>query len=150
CVPGGFSSLGGKKCLIQSRSEVRVRVTEMKATMTARYLGRTGPVRTSFLAVAVLLLSQIMARADGGTLRFSTKSGAYRITLFTSPTSVCAGVVDFSVLVQSAESETPLLDVPVTIHAFPEGEPLRRNGGLATSAGATNKLFRAIQLELSQ
>lgn len=100
--------------------------------------------------LVVLLLGPAMARADGGTLRFSQQSGAYRITLFTAPTSLRAGPVDFSVLVQSLDSKVPLLDVPVTIHVFPEAQPQRRSGGLATSAAATNKLFRAIQLELSE
>jgi hypothetical protein len=102
------------------------------------------------LAMFALLLCPAIARADGGTLRFSKQTGDYRVTLFTSPTSLRAGPVDFSVLVQSADSGTPLLDIPVTVHVYPEAEPRRRIGGPATAAAATNKLFRAIQLELSQ
>jgi hypothetical protein len=106
--------------------------------------------RCGWLGLALLLLCPALARADGGTLRFSKQSGGYRITLFTLPTAPRAGVVDFSVLVQSADSERPVLDVPVTVHAYPEKEPHRRTGGLATTAAATNKLFRAIQLELPE
>jgi hypothetical protein len=106
--------------------------------------------RCGWLGLAVLLLCPALARADGGTLRFSKQSGGYRITLFTLPTALRAGVVDFSVLVQSADSERPVLDVPVTVHVNPEKEPQRRTGGLATTAAATNKLFRAIQLELPE
>jgi hypothetical protein len=101
-------------------------------------------------ALVVLLVCPAFVRADGGTIRFSKQCANYRITLFTAPTSLRAGTVDFSVLVQSADSEAPLLDVPVTVHVFPEGAPQRRTGGLATTAAATNKLFRAIQLELSE
>jgi hypothetical protein len=97
-----------------------------------------------------LLLTSTIARADGGTLRFSKQVDGYRITLFTAPTSVRAGPVDFSVLVQAADSEVPLLNVPVTVHAYPEREPQRRVGGPATTAAATNKLFLAIVLDLSE
>jgi hypothetical protein len=91
-----------------------------------------------------------LVRADGGTLRFSKQCDGYRITLFTAPTSLRAGTVDFSVLVQAVDSEAVLLDVPVSVFVFPEGAPQQRIGGLATTAAATNKLFRAIQLELSK
>jgi hypothetical protein len=101
-------------------------------------------------ALVLLLLCPAVARADGGTLRFSKECANYRITLFTAPTSLRAGRVDFSVLVQSADSEAPLLDIPVTVHVFPEGVPQQRIGGPATTAAATNKLFRAIQLELPE
>jgi hypothetical protein len=102
----------------------------------------------TWLALAVLTLCPAFLRADGGTLRFSKRCDDYRITLFTSPTMPCAGPVDFSVLVQSMESETPLLDLPVTIHVWPDGRPRQRIGGPATTEAATNKLFRAIQLDL--
>jgi hypothetical protein len=100
-------------------------------------------------ALVVLMLCPALARADGGTLRFSKQCAGYRISLFTAPASLRAGTVDFSALVQSADSEAPLLDVPVMVHVFPEGSQTRI-GGLATTAAATNKLFRAIQLELSE
>lgn len=88
--------------------------------------------------------------ADGGTLCFSKQCGSYRITLFTAPTSLRAGPVDFSVLVQAADSGKPLLDVHVAIQVYPKGEPQRQVGGVATTATATNKLFQSIQLELAE
>jgi hypothetical protein len=100
--------------------------------------------------IVVLLLVPGLTRADGGTIRFSRQTGGYRITLFTLPTSLRAGVVDFSVLVQSADSAQPLLDVPVTVHVYPENHRQQRRGGQATTAAATNKLFQAIPLELSE
>jgi hypothetical protein len=103
-----------------------------------------------WLGLAILLLCPAVAPADGGTLRFSKQVDGYRITLFTAPTALRAGPVDFSVLVQAADSDAPLLDVPVTVHAYPERDPQHRIGGPATAAAATNKLFRAIVLDLSE
>jgi hypothetical protein len=98
--------------------------------------------------VGFVLLCPLTVRADGGTLRLSEKCNDFRISLFTAPTALRAGPVDFSVLVQAADSDVPLLDGSVTVHVYPDGQPHRRQGGLATTAAATNKLFRAIQLEL--
>jgi len=102
------------------------------------------------LGLAIVLLSPILAWGDGGTLRFSKKCDGYRITLFTAPTALRAGIVDFSVLVQSTDSESALLDLPVTVEVYPANEPRQRTKRLATNAAATNKLFRAVQLELPQ
>jgi hypothetical protein len=102
------------------------------------------------LVTLSLLLCPAIVRADGGTLRFSKQCDGYRITLFTAPTSLRAGPVDFSVLVQLADSDSPLPDLPVTVHVYPASEPQRRVGGPATTASATNKLFRAIQLDLPE
>jgi hypothetical protein len=103
-----------------------------------------------WLAVILLVLCPAMLRADGGTLRFSKRCGDYRITLFTAPTTPHVGLVDFSVLVQAIDSETPLPDLPVTVFVHPDGRPERRIGGTATREAATNKLFRAISLELPE
>jgi hypothetical protein len=98
----------------------------------------------------MLLLVPAMSWADGGTLVFSKPCGGYRITLFTAPTLLRAGSVDFSVLIQAVDSGAPVLDVPVSIHVYPDNESQRSSGGPATTGAATNKLFRAIQLELSE
>lgn len=113
------------------------------------HLGRNG-WKLACVALAVLLLCPAMLRADGGTLRFSKRCGDYRITLFTAPPMLTAGPVDFSVLVQAMESESPRLDLPVTVSVYPEANPQRRLGGTATREAATNKLFRAIQLDLPE
>jgi hypothetical protein len=110
--------------------------------------GSTG--LTCYLGMMVVFFIPTTACADGGTLRFSKLCDGYRITLFTAPTPLRAGTADFSVLLQAADSETPLLDVPVSVHVYPVGEPQRRRGGLATTAVATNKLFQAIALELPE
>jgi hypothetical protein len=107
------------------------------------------PLMTRF-GMCLAFLCPTMAHADGGRLLVSKASDGYRISLFTSPNSPRAGVVDFSVLVQAADGDAPLLDVPVTVHAHPAGAPERQIGGQATTAAATNKLFRAISLNLSE
>ncbi len=91
-----------------------------------------------------------MSWADGGAVVFSKLCGGYRITLFAAPPSPRAGPVDFSVLIQAVDSGAPVLDIPVSIHVCPEDAPQRSSGGPATTAAATNKLFRAIQLDLSE
>lgn len=98
----------------------------------------------------MVLLFPGLVRADGGTVRFSKQTGSYRVTLFTAPASLRAGVADFSILVQSADSDQPILDVPVTVHVYPEHDLQQRRGGRATTKAATNKLFQAIALELAE
>jgi hypothetical protein len=102
------------------------------------------------LGLAVLVQVPVGALADGGTLRFSKPCGHYRITLFTAPAPLRAGPVDFSILVQATDSESPVLDIPVTVYVYPESDPQRRLSGPVTTMAATNKLFRAIQLDLSE
>jgi len=70
------------------------------------------------LLVAALLWFVPWACADGGTLRLSQKRGDLRVSVFTSPTPVRAGVVDISVLVQEERSGQPLADEPVEIRAM--------------------------------
>lgn len=100
--------------------------------------------------LALVLLCPMLVRADGGTLRSSRTSHGYRASLFTSPATLRAGPVDFSVLTQAADTDAVLLDVPVQVHVYPAGNPERRIGGPATAAAATNKLFRAIQLDIPE
>jgi hypothetical protein len=102
------------------------------------------------ISLLLPLVWPAFVRADGGTMQLSTQRDGYRVTLFTSPTPLRAGPVDFSVLIQTADTEVIPNDVSVTIDAYPRGEPQRRVGGMATTAVATNKLFRAIQLDLSE
>lgn len=58
--------------------------------------------------------------------------------------------MDVSVLVQNAATGGPRLDVPVEVIAHPVGEPERVIRGTATVEAATNKLFRAALLDLSE
>jgi hypothetical protein len=104
--------------------------------------------RICFLCVSCLFFGWAPSlRADGGTLRLRERVGSYNIAVFMSPAPLCAGPVDFSVLVQDAATGECLPDLPVTIRlAVPgSGKTLEYP---ATKEAATNKLFRAAVFEL--
>jgi hypothetical protein len=90
-----------------------------------------------------------IASADGGTVRCSERRASHLITVFTDPTPPRSGVIDFSVLIQDAESGTAILDLPVIVRAERIDHPDERISARVTSAAATNKLLRAAQLKLS-
>jgi hypothetical protein len=109
-------------------------------------------MRTVIAAVITLWLAlgswPAQAHADGGALRLSGVKGGYRISVFTAPTPLRAGAVDFSALVQDASTGEPATQVQVIFR-------LTRSGGTAlehpaTTEAATNKLFRAAQFELPE
>jgi hypothetical protein len=101
---------------------------------------------TAWLALAA---STSAARADGGTVRYSGRSGDRLVTVFSDPTPPRSGIVDISVLVQDAESKKPLLNVPLIVQTHRvDDEPLQIRAR-ATSEAATNKLLRAAPLELA-
>lgn len=89
-------------------------------------------------------------RADGGTLRLSERQGGYRIAVFTAPTPFRAGPVDVSVFIQDATTRAPVADARVTVRAAPRGRPDEAFHQPATTAAATNKLFRAAVFALPE
>jgi hypothetical protein len=91
-----------------------------------------------------------IARADGGTVRVCEERAGRRITVFTAPTSIRAGPLDVSVLVQDVASRKPLLDVPIVVSAYPITDPQRIISAPATTDAATNKLLHAAQLNLPE
>jgi hypothetical protein len=105
--------------------------------------------RTTLLLVLFSYLSPYLssvARGDGGVVRLHERTGAYQVTVFTSPTPLRAGQVDVSVLVQDAAGEfVPEAQVTVRLTSPGSGAVLQF---LATSEAATNKLFRAAVFDL--
>jgi hypothetical protein len=104
--------------------------------------------RLSLFSLCWLLLLPPLARADGGTLRFTERIGGYQVALFTAPSPLRAGPVDFSVLVQDAETDKVLLDARVELiltRTASPGEPMHY---MASPETATNKLLHAAQFEL--
>jgi hypothetical protein len=102
-----------------------------------------------FLLIAVVcLISPAIVRADGGTVRISERQGEYQITAFTSPTPFRAGPVDISVLVQNATDGEAAADVHVVVRIAPVDRPDEALTEVATTAAATNKLFRSALFEL--
>jgi hypothetical protein len=90
-----------------------------------------------------------VARADGGTVRYSGRCGDRLITVFTDPTPPRSGVVDVSVLIQEASSGKPRPDIPVIVEAQRVDQPQKQIRAPATTEAATNKLLRAAQLDLA-
>ncbi len=91
-----------------------------------------------------------LALADGGALRLSEQKGNYQIAVFTAPTPLRAGPVDVSALVQNASTHEPVSDLHVIVKAVRLDRPgvvIRRT---ATNEAATNKLFQAAMLDLTE
>jgi hypothetical protein len=105
-----------------------------------------------FLAIGWLELGAASSPAlgDGGTLRFSGRRGDRVVTVFTTPTPLSAGPIDLSVLVQDRQTGRPITDLSIEVHAQPLGKAKQPIRALATSELATNKLFRAARLELTE
>jgi hypothetical protein len=94
-----------------------------------------------------LLLSPAFAHGDGGVVRVSQTAGPFRVTVFTSPTPLRAGVIDISVFVQDS-SGNPVPDARVRIHVRPTREADGGTTHEATREAATNKLYQAALVEL--
>jgi hypothetical protein len=103
-----------------------------------------------FLASSFILHPSSFLRADGGTVRLSEQRGGYRITVFTSPTPLRAGLVDLSVLVQDAVTGEVASEVQVGIHVVPVGSSGVAFHGPATHEAATNKLYYAATFTLPE
>jgi hypothetical protein len=59
------------------------------------------------------------AFADGGSVQLHSVSGPFDITLFAEPPLPRAGQIDFSVLIQDANSGEPVMDAAVTLALTP-------------------------------
>jgi hypothetical protein len=105
---------------------------------------------TLFLAWLAPAAGPSLAFADGGALRLSERRDGRLIAVFTTPTPLRAGIVDVSILVQDADSGSPLPEVPILVYAHPRHRAEAGISALATTEAATNKLFRAAQLEISE
>lgn len=84
--------------------------------------------------------------ADGGAVVGQAASDALAITVFAAPAPLRVGGADVSVLVQSADAETPILDAVVSVKLSSDGEIVDRMR--ADHATATNKLLYAARLEI--
>jgi hypothetical protein len=105
-------------------------------TWNPRALVQLTLVSSSLLSPCALL------RADGGAVRLRERSGGYQIAVFTSPTPLCAGPVDVSVLVQDAATGECVPEARVTVHLRARGAAETREY-TATTEAATNKLLHA-------
>jgi hypothetical protein len=108
------------------------------------------PAFRLLLVSSFILRPSSVALADGGVPRLSERAGSYRVSVFTSPTPVRAGLVDVSVLVQDADTGALVPDVHVTVRAAPRGRPETVISNSATAEAATNKLYRAAEFEIPE
>jgi hypothetical protein len=73
-------------------------------------------MRAKFILCCVLLAMARMVRADGGAIQFQGDAGAFRVTVFTQPPILHAGLIDLTLLLQDRSSLNPLLDAKVTFN----------------------------------
>jgi hypothetical protein len=106
---------------------------------------------TSIGLLAGLVLGAVpsSAGADGGTVRYSGRQADRLVTVFTDPTPLRTGLVDVSVLVQDASSDQVITDLPIIVYAEPIDHSKQRTTVTATVEAATNKLLRAVRLDLA-
>lgn len=101
-----------------------------------------------FASMSVILFLAVPAYGDGGLIRAAETIGNYRVTVFTTPTPLRVGPVDFSVLVQDAKKNGPLMNVDVQICLSSIENSMPDMCWTATSEAATNKLYHAAKFEL--
>lgn len=90
------------------------------------------------------------AFGDGGRICARESFGDCELTVFASPNPPRAGPVDVSVLLQNSQTGTVAADANVTVEltsSNPKVPPIR---AAATSATATNKLFRSALVTLPE
>ena len=138
-VCGACASCAGTCGALGSRFVRTLRgwsVDPVSADANARHaaLSRIGLVTGLCLAVQVLF-------ADGGTVQFQKQGGPFFVTVFSTPVPLRVGASDLSVMVQTAEDRSEVLDCDVTLHLAKAGE--RDIEARATRAQATNKLLYA-------
>ena len=95
----------------------------------------------SFLLLIVILLPLFdrIARADGGVVLWQRISAPFTITLFSTKVPLRPGVADLSVLLESTEGHSPILDARVLIELEHEAGRIIR--AEATRSQAQNKLL---------
>lgn len=88
-------------------------------------------------------------RADGGKVQLQKQAGPFVITLFSDPSEVRVGRVDFSVLCQNSNDKSTVLDAKVFIHMTkPGGSEIVEFTLPASHEAATNKLLYVAHLDL--
>lgn len=103
----------------------------------------------NLLAAGCLIVALLPAgaNADGGAVQALEQSGGLQIAVFTSPNPLLAGPVDLSVMVQDAQS-LAAVDAEIDVAITPRERPYAAVQLPATEQAATNKLFRAVLVDL--
>jgi hypothetical protein len=97
--------------------------------------------RNLFLLLILMFLPLLVpiARADGGVVLWQRTSAPFIITLFSTEVPLRPGVTDLSVLLESTEGHSPILDARVAIELEHEAGTIIR--AEATRSQAQNKLL---------
>jgi len=104
----------------------------------------------SFLLLIVILLPLFVriARADGGVVLWQRIAAPFTITLFSTEVPLRPGVADLSVLLESTEGHSPILDARVLIELEHEAGTIIR--AEATRSQAQNKLLYCSLINLPE
>lgn len=97
-----------------------------------------------------IVLSPLVARADGGAVCLHDKSGQFLVTVFVSPWPLRAGPVDTSVLVQDEQTGSVVFNAAVKLVVKPLSGEGSRLQAEATRENATNKLLQAARFDLPE
>ena len=104
---------------------------------------------TAMMWVAIAgFAGMIRAHADGGAVQFEKSAGPFVITVFTTPNPLRAGPVDLSLLIQSRDSQQPVLDCQAFVQLRKEGAMRIRSE--ATHEAAQNKLLYAAPVKVPE
>ena len=106
--------------------------------------------RWSFLLLVLIILSLVVqiVRADGGVVMFQQTSPPFIITFFSTEVPLRPGVADLSVLLESTEGHSPILDARVLIELEHEAGTIIR--AEATRSQAQNKLLYCSLINLPE
>lgn len=102
------------------------------------------------LIPCLLLAGSTWAIPDSGVVRVSRIDGPWRLTVFSEPTPLRAGLVDLSVLVQRPEDDEPVLDATVSLMLEPADGLASSMLVEATREAATNRLLYSAKFELPE
>jgi hypothetical protein len=105
-------------------------------------------INAASVAILLIAFAWFEAHADGGVVQFEKSAGPFAITVFTTPSPLRAGPVDISLMIQSRDSQQPLLDCQALVQLRKEGAMNIRSE--ATHETAQNKLLYAAQVKVPE
>jgi len=101
------------------------------------------------MMIAIVILGQATALADGGTVQLRQEVSGLVITVFTSPAPLSVGPVDISLLLQNRNGLEPVLDANVSL-AFRADDSETEFWARPTREQARNKLLYAAPVMFSK
>jgi hypothetical protein len=105
------------------------------------------PAKSSLLVIVIL--TQAIALADGGSVQLRREAGPFVITVFTSPAPLSAGPVDISLLLRNRDGLEPVLDADVSVLLRGNASSIEIRAR-PTREQAKNKLLYAAPVTLAE